>query len=144
MPDGIIIRDIKDADLSGGFLASLESLAPVGIGQDGAAGILYKIRENPNHTILVAVVNGRVAGSATLLIEPKFIHGGGLAGHIEDVVVDKTLQGRGIGKKLVLALLGRARKAGCYKTLLDCKDELRPFYEGLGFRLHSSAMRIDH
>ena len=78
------------------------------------------------------------------MIEPKFIHDGGLVGHIEDVVVNKDVQGQKIGEKLILASLEYAKNAGCYKTILDCLDDVKPFYEKLGFKLHSNAMRFNH
>ena len=62
--------------------------------------ILRKIKQNPDHIIHVAVDNNKIVGSTTLFIEQKFIHDGGLVGHIEDVVVRKDYEGRGIGMKL--------------------------------------------
>ena len=89
-------------------------------------------------------IRDRIIGSATLFIEQKFIHNGGKVGHIEDVVVSKEYEGRGIGFKLVNSLLEKARVMNCYKTILDCKDELIPFYERIGFKQESNQMRIDH
>jgi len=85
-----------------------------------------------------------VVGAATIFIEPKFIHRGGYVGHIEDVVVRKEYQGKGIGEKLVRKLLEYAQNSGCYKTILDCKDEVKPFYERLGFKHFSNSMRFEH
>jgi len=45
--------------------------------------------------------SGRVVGTATLFVERKFIRGLGLAGHIEDVVVDAACRGMGVGKLLL-------------------------------------------
>jgi len=42
------------------------------------------------------------------------------------------------------AALEYAKNQGCYKTILDCDDKVRPFYEGLGFKRHSNCMRFDH
>ena len=78
------------------------------------------------------------------MIEQKFIHDGGKVGHIEDVVVRKEYQGKGVGKKIVNALLKYAEKKGCYKTILDCSEDLIPFYESIGFKRHSNSMRFDH
>ena len=36
-----------------------------------------------------------------------------------------------------------AEGLGCYKCILECKDELVGFYEKLGFRRHDVGMRID-
>ena len=65
-------------------------------------------------------------------------------GHIEDVVVSKEFEGRGIGIKLVTSLLEIANTRNCYKTILDCKDELIPFYERIGFKQESNQMRYNH
>ena len=40
-------------------------------------------------------------GATTLLVEQKFIHSGGKAGHIEDVVTRKGFEGLGIGSALI-------------------------------------------
>ncbi len=55
-------------------------------------------------------------GCGTLLLERKFIRGAGLAGHVEDVVVDEGSRGRGLGKLLLDALVALAREKGCYKA----------------------------
>ena len=109
------------------------------------AGIIFdKISKNPQQVIYVAEENSKIIGSASILIEQKFIHDGGKVGHIEDVVVRKEFQGKGVGKQIVVALLRYAEKQGCYKTILDCADELIPFYENIGFKRHSNSMRFDY
>lgn len=141
----ISIRQIQSEDLSRGFLESLDSLRKASdLEIDKARRILDKIKSNPNHIIFVALEKQRVVGSTTLLLEPKFIHKGGLVGHIEDVVVSKNMQGKGIGEKLIQTALNYAKKEGCYKTILDCKEDVRKFYEKIGFYKTSDAMRFDH
>ena len=94
----IKIRDIVESDIDNGFLESLDSLRNASdLNKDTARDILKKIIVNPDHIIHVAEVDGKVVGSTTLLIEQKFIHEGGKVGHIEDVVVSKEFEGRGIG-----------------------------------------------
>ena len=141
----IKIRDIIESDIDIGFLESLDSLRNASnLDKDTAKNILKKIIENPDHVIHVAEVDGKIVGSTTLLIEQKFIHEGGKVGHIEDVVVSKEYEGRGIGIKLVTSLLQVASTKNCYKTILDCKDELIPFYERIGFKQESNQMRYNH
>jgi len=94
--------------------------------------------------ICVAVLDSQVVGAATIFIEQKFINKGGKVGHIEDVAVRKNYQGKGIGQKIIKALVLFAKKEGCYKTILDCQDDLIPFYEKAGFKRHSNAMRYDY
>jgi len=141
----VIIREIKENDLFNGFLESLDSLrAASNILPEKAKLVFEEIDSNPNHVIFVAVLDNKIVGSTTMIIEPKFIHDGGKVGHIEDVVVAKEYQGKDIGKKLVLSLLEYAKKNQCYKTLLDCTEEVKPFYEKIGFKKHSDCMRYDH
>lgn len=139
------IRRLQRKDLYNGFLLSLDSLRKSSHIKPKKANVIFdKISKNPHQIIYVAVENSKVIGSASILIEQKFIHNGGKVGHIEDVVVGKEFQGKGIGQKIVNALLEYAEKQGCYKTILDCTDDLIPFYENIGFKRHSNSMRFDH
>jgi len=146
----IIIREIEEDDLEKGFLETLDFLRNAsGIDKNKAREILKDIKQNPNHIIHVAIDDwnlrsNKIVGSTTLLIEQKFIHDGGLVGHIEDVVVRKDYEGKGIGIKLVTSLLERAKEKNCYKTILDCKDDVKQFYERIGFKRESNGMRYDH
>jgi len=140
-----IIRELRKDDLWNGFLTTLDSLRQTSdIDRDKAEKIFEKINSNPDHIIVVAELDGKIVGTTTLLIEPKFIHGGGLVGHIEDVVVDKNFQGQKIGEKIMKYLLEFAKNRGCYKTILDSTDDVKPFYEKLGFKHIANELRFDH
>ncbi|MEO9309071.1 MAG: GNAT family N-acetyltransferase [Nitrososphaera sp.] len=141
----ITIRKIIESDIDKGFLECLDSLRKASdLEPQKAKSILKKLSKNPNHIIFVAVQGDRIIGSTTLLVEQKFIHGGGKVGHIEDVVVDARHQGKGIGEMMIKYVLDYAKKQGCYKTILDCDDKVKPFYEKLGFEHHSNGMRYNH
>ena len=147
----IKIREIEEDDLEKGFLETLDFLRNTrDLDKNKANEILKKIKQNSNHIIHVAVDTGyqrdgnKIVGSTTLFIEQKFIHDGGFVGHIEDVVVRKDYEGLGIGIKLVMSMLERAKEKNCYKTILDCKDDVKQFYERIGFKRESNGMRYDH
>ena len=141
----ITIRKLQKDDLGNGFLITLDSLRQASnIDKKTAEKIFDKINSNPDHIVAVAVIEGKIVGSTTLLIETKFIHNGGRVGHIEDVVVDKEYQRKGIGEKIITYLLRYAKDQGCYKTILDCVDDVKPFYEKLGFKHNANALRFDH
>ena len=143
--DNLIIRELEEKDLSRGFLNTLDTLRETSsITENKALEIFKKIKSNPEHIIIVAEIKNKVIGSTTLLIEPKFIHQGGIVGHIEDVVISKEFQGLEVGKKIIKYVLQLAKNHGCYKTILDCADEVKPFYEKLGFKVHSNELRFDH
>jgi len=140
-----IIRELRKEDLWNGFLTTLDSLRQTSdIDRNNAEEIFEKINSNPDHIIAIAELDGKIVGATTLLIEPKFIHKGGLVGHIEDVVVDKNFQGQKIGEKIMKYLLEFAKNRGCYKTILDCTDDVKPFYEKLGFKNIANELRFDH
>lgn len=141
----VTIRKLEEKDLFRGFLTSLDSLKKASdLNENKAKDVFNKIKSNPNHLVFVVILDDKVAGSTTLLIEPKFIHQGGKVGHIEDVVIAKEFQGSGIGEKLINFVLEYAKKNDCYKTILDCSDDVKPFYEKIGFKKHSNCMRFDH
>jgi glucosamine-phosphate N-acetyltransferase len=59
-------------------------------------------------------------------MERKFTRGGGIIGHIEDIAVSKSMQGRKLGLKIINSLEAIGRGQGCYKIILDCsKDNIR-------------------
>lgn len=144
MPD-VTIRELQENDLWNGFLKSLDSLRKASDLEREAAGrIFQKINTNPDHVVIVAELNKRIVGCITLLIEQKFIHNGGKVGHIEDVVVSAGQQGMGIGRKIVNYALDHAKSQGCYKTILHCTDDAKPFYEKLGFKQQANGLRFDY
>ena len=143
--ENIIIREIQESDLEKGFLECLDNLKIASdLEKDSAKNILKSILDDSNHIIHIAELDGKIVGSTTLLIEQKFIHKGGFVGHIEDVVVREGFERKQIGKKIIESLLEIAKNRGCYKTILDCKDDVKEFYEKIGFRHESNCMRFDH
>lgn len=141
----MMVRKARPGDTELGLLESLDSLSPAsGMDAGLARAVLERAAADPSREVFVAESGGRVVGSLTLLVEEKLIHGGGLAGHIEDVAVDRGAQGRGAGRMLVERALREAQMRGCYKTVLDCSEDLAGFYENLGFARRGLCMRVDH
>jgi glucosamine-phosphate N-acetyltransferase len=135
----VSIHEIKYEDIDKGFLAVLENLVPADIdNNEFAKNILQQIKMNSLHKIFVAEddSDGKVVGTITLLIEPKFINKGMQVGYIEDVSVRKEYEGLGIGSKLVTyATTYAISREGCRKVLLYCSEKTKPFYEKLGYQL---------
>lgn len=141
-PPQLTIRLMDATDLRRGFLTALGALKPAELTDEQALEIFARRMRSRVRTY-VAILDERVAGTASLLIEPKFIHNGGTVGHIEDVAVHVAYQHHGVGAALVRHLLDVCREFGCYKVILDCEPEVMPFYEQLGFRRWEVAMRVD-
>lgn len=135
--DNFVVRPLEVTDYSKGYMHLLSQLTISGdVTEDVFVDRFRKMQASPD-TYYVTVVEdtstGRVVASATLLIEFKFIRACALRGRIEDVVVDSDYRGAQLGKLLVCALKLLAKKLGCYKLSLDCKDPMKPFYERFGF-----------
>jgi len=139
------VRELRDEDIGKGFMDTLSNLSDTGgLTPAEARRFFRRMRSNPAYHVFVAVAgDGQVIGATTLLVEQKFIHRGGLVGHIEDVVVRKSHEGKGVGGSVVRAAVEKARELGCYKAILDCKADLVDFYKKLGFSEHDVGMRID-
>jgi glucosamine-phosphate N-acetyltransferase len=145
MPQAYEIRELRAADLGNGFVETLGNLSDTGGLSPGTARKIVKTisRAGLYHVFVAVGADGQVVGTTTLLVEQKFIHGGGLVGHIEDVVVRKGCEGRGIGGSVVKAAVQMAKELGCYKVILDCREDVEAFYAKLGFSRHDVGMRLD-
>ena len=98
---------------------------------------------NDKHMIFIYEIDNNAIGTITLLIEQKLIHGGKCVGHIEDLVVNSTYKGRNIGKNLIEHCINIAQNNDCYKIILDCKEDLIPFYNKNNFKQQGVCMRSD-
>lgn len=137
-----IIGDMYAADLQAGFLETLNGLADLGVTPQEAL-LIFQNRLRAGHRTYVARIEQRVVGTATLLVEKKFIQRGGLVGHIEDLAVHKDHQRKGIGTALVKHLTAEAKKLGCCRIVLDCCENVVPFFERLGCRRQDVGLRLD-
>ena len=136
------IRRLEVNDLEKGFLQTLTNLTAVDLTPEEAKIVFSKL--DPNAHIFVAQNEQReIVGTATLFVTQRFIHKGGKVGHLEDLAVKKGFERKGIGSSLVRRVIEEAKKQGCYKLILDCKDENIPFYEKLGFKRKGNQMRLD-
>ncbi len=142
------LRPLKKDDFLKEFFDTLSNLSEIGtIKEDSKRinDIFKELNANKNFKIIVAEEkeNHKIIGTATLLIEQKFIHNGGKVGHIEDVAIKKGFQNKGIGKEIIKELIKIAKEEKCYKIILDCDEKVSKFYEKIGFEKHSIMMRID-
>jgi GNAT superfamily N-acetyltransferase len=67
-------------------------------------------------------------------------------GLLEDVYVDDTSRGHGLGTKIVNAVIEEAKARGCYKliaTSRHTRPRVHELYSRLGFKDHGKEFRID-
>ena len=88
---------------------------------------------------LVGVYNNKVVAYGNIVLENKIR--GELAGHIEDIVVDKNMRGHKIGENLIKELVSIGESKGCYRITLTCDESLISFYEKNGFKVNNIALK---
>jgi ribosomal protein S18 acetylase RimI-like enzyme len=97
---------------------------------------LQKLIDSPSVLILARVpdADGEIVGAATLGV---FRTPSGVHAHVEDVIVDESLRGRGIGEVLVNHLLHLAREMGLKGVSLTCNPRrvaANALYRKMGFK----------
>jgi N-acetylglutamate synthase-like GNAT family acetyltransferase len=105
-----------------------------------------EIEADRKQRLLVAEANGRVVGTAALIIVPNLSHQGRPYAIVENVVVDEAQRGGGYGELLMRHAMEAARQAGCYKLVLTSnkrRSDAHRFYERLGFRATHEGFRMD-
>jgi ribosomal protein S18 acetylase RimI-like enzyme len=94
---------------------------------------LAEMVQSPATLVLIARVDGRIAGSLTLAM---FRIPTGLRAWIEDVVVDGDARGNGVGEALNLRAIEEARKRGAVTvdlTSRPSREAANRLYQRLGF-----------
>lgn len=113
---------------------------------DKAQSQFLRYREYPDYCVYVAVSSGVIVGTFALIIIDSVAHGGKPFGIIEDVVVSDDLQGKGIGKEMMLFAMASCKKMGCYKLALSShlkREMAHKFYESLGFEKHGFSFQLE-
>jgi GNAT superfamily N-acetyltransferase len=107
---------------------------------------LAEIDADPRQTLLVAVEDDEVVGTAAVILIPNLSHVGRPYAVVEDVVVDQASRGKGVGEALMRRAIEIAREAGCYKLSLTSnrrRSNAHRFYERLGFTATHLGFRMD-
>jgi glucosamine-phosphate N-acetyltransferase len=134
----LCFRLLQKDDYQKNYLQLLGQLTQISENQDlfqQQYDSLFKTALRHSYIIIVAenVETKQIVGTATLLLEHKFIRNFGTVGHIEDVVVDKSIRRCGVGLTLVQTLTAIGDKMNCYKTILDCSIDNEGFYVECGY-----------
>jgi ribosomal protein S18 acetylase RimI-like enzyme len=85
--------------------------------------------------------NGEAIGFAALIIYP--VPSVGMVGRVEDVIVDKTYRGEGLGKKLLKDLIKIAKKEKLKSINLTSNPKrgaARNLYKSLSFNIYKTGV----
>ena len=134
----VIFRKVIKEDLDRVFkiLNQLKELNIESIDKESAWN---SFNENKSTKSIVGVLENEIVAYGSIVIENKIR--GEVAGHIEDIVVDKNYRGRFIGENLIKELINIGKKNKCYRITLFCKEHLKNFYSRQGFEKSSINMK---
>lgn len=125
LPEGLSLRPLASSDYARGHLSLLSHLtAAPDIGSEAWSSRFDDLaRVNSAQLTYLAIVIVRdsadsLVAQATLVLERKFLRNAGIVGHIEDVVVDPTMQGNKLGLRLLEVLTALSEQCGAYKVWL--------------------------
>ncbi|PCH37200.1 acyl-CoA N-acyltransferase [Wolfiporia cocos MD-104 SS10] len=131
------LRPLASTDYRRGHLDVLSVLTVVSDPGEAAWVEQFNALRAASHTyysiVIVDKASDRIVAVGTVFIERKFLRGLGSVGHIEDIAVDKSQQGKKLGLRIIQALTGISENSGCYKTILNCSDSNIPFYQKCGY-----------
>lgn len=89
--------------------------------------------------------DGQEVGRAYLYVMNNDLHKEPF-GLMEDVYIDESLRGQGMGTDLVETLVAEAKKVGCYKLIATSRyqrERVHQLYSRLGFKDHGKEFRLD-
>ena len=126
----------SEPDIDDGHVLDLQS----------AAVLFEKLKSYPDYHIYVAEIDNKIAGTFSLAIMDNLAHKGSKSGLIESVVVSQSLQGQGIGKKMMQFAVELCREKSCYKVSLSSslkRQNAHEFYKKLGFKIHGYSFLME-
>jgi GNAT superfamily N-acetyltransferase len=103
-------------------------------GSDAAA--FQQILSSPALRLFVLELDGVVVATTYLNVIPNITRSASPYAVIENVVVEKSRRGTGLGKQIMAGTLRAAWDAGCYKAMLmtgSRKPATHAFYRACGF-----------
>jgi len=110
-----------------------------------ARSVFTRMQSYPDYKVYVAVLGGSVVGTFALLIMDNLAHMGAPSGVVEDVVVRRDWQRKGLGKQMMRFAMNRCRERGCYKLALSSnlkREAAHRFYDDLGFQRHGYSFIV--
>lgn len=104
------------------------------------------ISNDPNQELIVVeTAQGEIIGTLQLSFIQYLTYKGGVRAQIEAVMIREDLRGQGIGEKLLLWAIQRAKDLKAHLLQLTT-DKQRPealkFYEKLGFKASHEGMKL--
>jgi GNAT superfamily N-acetyltransferase len=129
------IREVLVEDFDSIFLLLKQLWPRKKLHKDSLMKVFSQAIDSPNDEYFCAEINGRIIGFCCLTIQLSLWQEGYI-GYINELVVDKSVRGQGIGTNLIKTAIDIAKGKGCTRIELDSssyREEAHDFYEGMGF-----------
>ncbi|MEM7425877.1 MAG: GNAT family N-acetyltransferase [Pseudomonadota bacterium] len=146
MSESLIIRPAGEAD-RGAIVDLLEALTnalandgiPFRKTENGKA--ISSFVANERGCVLLAEDETGTLGLVTASFNLALRYDGEYA-QVEELIVTEAARGKGVGGKLVCAVIEAARERGCIEVGLYAVPRNQPFYEKMGFSYAGPDMRM--
>lgn len=102
----------------------------------------HVLQHGRNTKLIVYRENGNIVGMASLAWYEVI---SGFKGWVEDVIVDQSVRGKGVGKHLMEKILDESKKLGLSDIFLYTEEKRKVaihLYEQLGFHKKSSSIYV--
>lgn len=151
MPNDVIFRSAAENDLNA--IVALLADDVIGAGREGTPDAdrdaylkgFQAVTADPRNELVVAEIDGEVAGTLQLTYIPGLSRKGTERAQIEAVRVAAPYRSRGLGRQMIGWAVDRARERGCGLVQLTSDkrrtDAIR-FYESLGFARTHEGMKL--
>ena len=104
-----------------------------------ARSIFARMNAYPDYKLYVATLDRSIIGTFALLIMDNLAHMGAPSGVVEDFMVHREWQRKGVGRRMMQFAMDRCGERGCYKLALSSnlkREAAHRFYDNLGFQRH--------
>jgi GNAT superfamily N-acetyltransferase len=147
VPTDVIFRSATEADLPA--IVALLADDVIGAGREGESDryltAFRDVSADPRNHLVVAEVDGEVAGTLQLTYIPGLSRMGAERAQIEAVRVAAAHRGRGLGRQMITWAVDQARQRGCGLVQLTSdkrrSDAIR-FYGSLGFEPTHEGLKL--
>ena len=112
---------------------------------DSYVKAFQEIETDPNNELIVAELDNEVIGTLQLTFTPSISFQGSRRCTVESVRVNTRYRGQGIGRKMMIWEIERAKANGCGSMQLTTNSEridAHHFYENLGFKASHIGMKL--
>ena len=141
-----MIREITEADFDGLMTLYMQLHDnPFPERDERVNGVWESILNDPNHHIIVAVEDGKIAASCVCVVIPNLTRGQRPYAFVENVITDEAYRRRGLAKACLDYAYDIAKRENCYKMMLLTGSKQQgtlDFYEKCGYNKNDKTAFI--